>query len=401
MILESLFAQISSMYQEAKLDTERRAAHGEFFNIFNVIGLSSEEVRLHSSLIAELLNPKGSHGLGNIFLKEFLKILDIPTDYIDIKHCSQEKITERNIGRITYTDTDGGRIDIIIEDGNHAIIIENKIYAEDQKNQLLRYYNYGSKKFPNGFKLIYLTLDGHDASSYSLGNKKYECLNISYENEIIDWLGTCYEKAEDKPLVRSVIKQYCELVKQLTNTDMDQNYKKDLMSLILKPEYVIYVGEILKLQYDWMEELINDNIWKPLEEYAHSRGMRFEKEEERGVETGAYIYKKEWNYYGIFIKSDRRYDWNDMYVGISWYKNPNRKNKICKKDYHKLDCLSESPCDGWPYGWEYLPDSPENNFRNWSYYITEEIVSGKVFNYIKNKFDEILIEMEDNQLLML
>lgn len=398
MIIESLLRQISCLYQKAKLDTDRRTKQGEFFNIFNVIGLSSEEVRLHSAFIAELLNPKGSHGVGNVFLKEFLKILDIPTDYIDIKHCSPDKITERNIGRIT--DSEGGKIDIIIEDGNHAIIIENKIYAEDQKKQLLRYHNYGNKMFPNGFKLIYLTLDGHDASSYSLGNKEYECLNISYEDEIIDWLGICYEIAENKPLVRSVIKQYCELVKQLTNTDMDTNYKDDLMSLILKPENVISVGEILKLQYDWMEKLINDNIWKPLEEYAHSKGMRFEKEVERGVETGAYIYKKEWSYYGIFIKSDRRYDWNDMYVGISWYNNPNRKNKICKKDYHKLECLRESPCDGWPYGWEYLPDNPEKNFRNWSYYITEEIVSRKVFNYIKNKFEEILIEMEDNQWLM-
>ena len=400
MILESLFAQISSMYQESKLDTERRAAHGEFFNIFNVIGLSSEEVRLHSSLIAELLNPKGSHGLGNIFLKEFLKILDIPTDYIDVKHCSQEKITERNIGRITDTDTDGGRIDIIIEDGNHAIIIENKIYAEDQKNQLLRYYNYGSKKFPNGFKLIYLTLDGHDASSYSLGNKEYECFNLSYEDEIIDWLGICYELAEDKPLVRSVIKQYCELIKQLTNTDMDTNYKEKLMSLILKPENVISVGEILKVQGDWESAIIDKYIWKPLEEYAQSKDMKFGKDAEYG-ESGAWIYKKDWKYYGLFIWTTRHYDWYNMQVGISWFEKPNRKNKICKKNFHKLECLNESPCDDWPYGWEYLPDNPKKNFRNWSYYITEEIVSGKVFNYIKKKFDEIMIEIEDNQLPML
>ena len=128
--------------------------------------------------------------------------------------------------------------------------------------------------------------------------------------------------------------------------------------------------------------------------------MKFEKEVEHGVETGAYIYKEEWEYYGLFIRTDRKNDWNDMYIGVSWYKSPNRKNKIFKKDFHKLECLSDSSCNNWPYGSEYLPDNPENNFRNWSYYITEEIVSGKVSNYIMNKFEEILSELEEQKLPM-
>lgn len=263
----------------------------------------------------------------------------------------------------------------------------------------MRYHNYGNKKFPNGFKLVYLTLDGHEASNNSLGNKEYECLNISYENEIIEWLDICYEIAEDKPLVQPVIKQYCELIKQLTYTDMDTNYKERLKSLILKPENVISVGEILKLQYDWMEELLNEYIWKPLEEYAHSKGMIFEKDKENEIETGACIYKEEWEHYGLFIRTDRRNDWNDMYIGISWHKAPNKKNKIYKKDRHILKSLKVSPSDkwpDWPYGWEYLHD----DIRNWNYYITKEIVSKEVFNYIKNKFEEIMLELEEQKFPM-
>lgn len=384
-----LLKEISSLYQESKLDKKRRTEQGEFFNIFNVVGLCSEEVRLHSAFIAELLNPKGSHGVGDLFLKEFLSIIDTPLDYININSLSQKEITERYIGRIT--DTEGGKIDIIIEDGNHAIIIENKIYARDQKRQLLRYYNYGNKRFPNGFKLIYLTLDGHEASSYSLGNKEYECLNISYKDEIIEWLDICSEIAEDKPLVQPVIKQYSELIKQLTYSDMDTNYKENLMSLILKPENINAVGEILKLQGDWEAEIIDRYIWKSLENYAHSKNMLFDS-----GESGAWLYKEEWKYYALFIWTERKYDWNNMYIGVSWYEEPNRKNKICKKDYLKLECLRESPCDGWPYGWEYLPEG----IRNWGYYITEEIVSGKVFNFIKDKFEDILIEIEQKERVM-
>ena len=391
--MESLLSNISQLYNESIIDAARRTEQGEFFNIFNIIGLRSEEVRLHSAFIAELLNPKGSHGTGYRFLQAFLEIVGIPDGYLDLVHCSQN-ITERSIGRTTKTE--GGRIDIIIEDGNHAVIIENKIYAIDQKNQLLRYHNYGAKHFPKGFTLIYLTLDGHDADSSSLGDKSIDYLTISYEHEIRKWLDKCFEIAEGKSLSQSVIKQYCELVKQLTYTDMDQNYKNKLMSLILKPENVISVGEILKVQEDWREELIEEYVWNPLEKYAQSKGMIFDKDLEYGGETGAWIYKKEWNYYALFIWTDRKYDWKDMYVGISWYEEPKRKNKICKKDYHPLSCLHEPPCDKWPYGWEYLPDE----IRNWGYNITEQLVNGDVFVFIKDKFEEIIQELEEKELVM-
>ena len=91
--------------------------------------------------------------------KEFLVAIGPKRDYIS--KCNTN-IVERDIGR--RTETTGGRIDIILEDGEHAIIIENKIYATDQHHQLLRYNNYGKQRFPKGFKLIYLTLDGHEAS---------------------------------------------------------------------------------------------------------------------------------------------------------------------------------------------------------------------------------------------
>ena len=61
-----------------------------------------------------------------------------------------------------------------MEDGEYAIIIENKIYAIDQYHQLLRYNNYGKQRFPKGFKLIYLTLDGHEASKDSLGDNEID-----------------------------------------------------------------------------------------------------------------------------------------------------------------------------------------------------------------------------------
>lgn len=133
---------------------------GENFNVFRVLGLTSNEVRTHSAFIAELLNPKGSHGCIDTFLKLFNERLrssineqikessennNILLDRID-KFSSSDKcnaFVEYYIGQINEDSTIGGRIDILLRDQNNLeIIIENKIYAYEQDNQLIRYYNY-------------------------------------------------------------------------------------------------------------------------------------------------------------------------------------------------------------------------------------------------------------------
>lgn len=113
--------------QRAK-DLERKE-HGDFFNIFNIIHLESDEVRLHSAILAELLNYRGSHGAGDAFLKAFLTSINLPEDYLK----QGNVFVELPIGK--KIETSGGRIDIIIENGQHAVIIENKIYAGDQDKQ--------------------------------------------------------------------------------------------------------------------------------------------------------------------------------------------------------------------------------------------------------------------------
>lgn len=392
--IDKMLADITELYKKEKLEEARKRKEGEYFNVFNTIGLWSEEVRLHSSFIAELLNPKGSHGLAQRFLHAFLEEIDLPNDYVDWRHCSND-IVERVIGPVT--ETEGGRIDIIIEDGHHAIIIENKIYAGDQHHQLLRYHNYGKKKFPKGFVLVYLTLDGHEAGECSIGEKELEHKTISYEHTIIHWLEKCYAIAEGKPLVQSVIKQYCELIKQLTNTDMDTKYKEKLMAVTLDPENVIAVGEILRIQNEWMDAVYEKYIWKPLEEFAKTKGMKYGMTNEDGEEGGAWIYREEWKHYGLFVWTERKHDWYDMFVGVSWYEEPNRKNKLFKKDYRQLNCLnSGKQSEGWPYGWEYLPD----DIRHWGSNITEEIVEQKVFEYIKTKFEQMIAEIDERGLPM-
>lgn len=388
--ITTMLNSISKRHEQQKKLEEKKREQGDFFNVFNTIGLRTEEVRLHSAFIAELLNPKGSHGLSQRFLQAFLEVIGVQDDYFDYRHCPCGIITERRIG--PKTEIEGGQIDIIIEDGKHAIIIENKIYAGDQTNQMFRYNNYGRKKFSDGYKLLYLTLDGHKPDKCSVRNAKFDYKTISYGNEIAEWLEKCYTISEGKPLVQSVIKQYCELVKQITNTDMDTTYKNNLMSIMLAPENVTAVGEVLQLQDEWFSRVLDEYIWKPLESFAKSIGMRFGKSD-----GAAWIYREEWQYYKLFIWTDSNCC-RDMYVGVSWYEDkPGRKNLIFKKDWHQLNCLTSlEPNEEWPYGREYLPD----DIRGWGYFNIDKIVNKEVFNYIKKKFEEMISEIDELQLRM-
>lgn len=45
---------------------------GDNYNLFKVIGLTSEEVRIHSAFLANLLNPQAEHGQKSKFSETFL-----------------------------------------------------------------------------------------------------------------------------------------------------------------------------------------------------------------------------------------------------------------------------------------------------------------------------------------
>ena len=149
--------KLVSAYDVKRKEIERiQEESGHNYNIFNTLQLASSEVRLHSSIIASLLC-HDKHGAKDAFLKEFLRIPKIAGTFQNQSlgfDCSQAMVeVEKYIGPLT--ETTGGRIDIYLSDGNNSIIVENKIYANDQKNQLLRYHNFNEKSI-----LLYLTLDG-------------------------------------------------------------------------------------------------------------------------------------------------------------------------------------------------------------------------------------------------
>tara|TARA_R110000868_G_scaffold146772_2_gene367767 strand:- start:6353 stop:7828 length:1476 start_codon:yes stop_codon:yes gene_type:complete len=273
---------------------------GENFNIFQVMGMESNEVKTHSAIIGHLLDPNGSHGLGCKPLELFLKQITPIYNKEELKE-EEEKIlsgfklntqsckakVEDHIGKINEEGTEGGRIDIVIKDHlNNAILIENKIYAREQLNQLYRY----KKRYPNA-PILFLTLDGKDAESIEDSKSKKNTRTeeseesdlltkvigegankltlkqdedyflVSYEKDILQWIENCLKEAVKFPMLREVLQQYIYLIKKLTNQTLNTELKMEISDLI--KDNFLAAAEIDRNFNSVKNNILND-LWNEL-----------------------------------------------------------------------------------------------------------------------------------------
>ena len=353
---------------------------GENYNIFRILQMGSSEVRLHSAFIADLLNPKGNHGQDGAFLEIFLKPYGIT-------HMNSQTTTvepEVDIGVIT--ETEGGRIDILVEDDkkNH-VIIENKIYAADQPNQLLRYHNY-DKKAP----LFYLTLDGREPTAESCANDKNLLNNIiciSYSKDIIEWLEQCKKEAVDLPILRETIVQYIQLVKYLTNQSRKQLMSKEIANQILQSEETLtayfeainaiepVLNEIFKRLQGQLSKLDDEDI--------KLQGYNVKRTEKK---TGFKFHSKQLEEMNIEIAFEFGGNYsNYFYFGYRWIDQQKRNDKLAQSLFTE-------------FGKRFKGGKPEEDWlawANWNEYFNQDekfilVYNGIFCKAVKEKVAELI-----------
>ena len=313
----NILNQVRIVSQKIKEQRKEKFERGENYNIFNDLGFMSDEVHLHSMFLANLLNPKGSHGQRGKFLEAFLKMLHksfpaISADNLELDTANASVEVEKYIGR--QTDSEGGRIDIYLTDGKHSIIIENKIYAGDQHHQMLRYWNYGMSQkgddTEKSFVLIYLTLDGCSPSKESLGEdlKENDIVCLSYKNDIRGWLDRCVELASRTPLVRETINQYISTIDILTNNVMEDN--KELLDILSKEENLDAIYDIVNNKNAVVNRIVNEEFLPKLRILAKSKGLNMgDGCIENWMETsyaGLSFYNPQWKYLKLAFEFEHR-----------------------------------------------------------------------------------------------
>ena len=228
-------------FKKITVQWKEKEVRGEGFNIIEFInrfwGIWETK---HSQILGFLLNPRETHGQGDLFLKLFLEKLRIIEEKDKINSNDWTvKVEKRSNGR--------DQIDILIQSHRLgiSIAIENKSNgAKDQSHQLYRYWESAIYNFHNGNKekaldpkysrVVYLPKDGTPSLQTRTRMKDYkepypEILELedkeleldkqkgkiiscwTYYKDIRDWLVNCKNAIhEESNIIKHFIKNYIE-----------------------------------------------------------------------------------------------------------------------------------------------------------------------------------------------
>jgi hypothetical protein len=274
------------------------------YNIFKIARIRENE-RIVCRVIADLLNPGGSHYKGGVYLDIFWNLVS-PLFKGKAGQGRAPRLDPEKARVFTEYPACGRRIDILIEDGRVFIPLEVKIRARDQEDQVACYADFSRLK--NGedcrVPVLYLTLEGRKPKDPE--EKDYICL--SFGKHILEWLERCLARpeTEDAPPVREIIKQLVESVKSLCGYMEDEDMAKEISDLILQSEETVKAAlAIRSLETLDFDRQARNQFMGPVLEAVKKEVPEAEYQEE----------KKE-NWYAIYIPFKKEkyalwinYDW--------------------------------------------------------------------------------------------
>ena len=198
--------------------------------------VSQKEI-CHSSILADLLNPLGRHGLGRSFLDVFLK---------EIGCESFKDVTIRTEMPVLRILTDGygpRRIDICIINNNDVVIIENKLNNAQEQQCQLADYKAGLKH--EGFNVVKtVCLQGSNPNDIGADID----LSIMHLASLLDKVcGNCFELKSYIALLKNMgrkerMKEEVEKLLSLNNDTKDNPFAKvrDISRLFYNDEVSEY-----------------------------------------------------------------------------------------------------------------------------------------------------------------
>ncbi|MEZ2683766.1 hypothetical protein ACBQ20_02975 [Proteus vulgaris] len=332
-------------------------------NLVDVLNINENK---HSIILKKILNNKKDNEYKFIpsFLKRVLK-KEIIFNYKELK-----------------IKTEINRVDISIEDGFNAIIIESKVYnAPDQERQLERYIE---KFISNGYqeeKIFILYLTGNKKESYrpeSLGkykesNKVYFKLS-SFESEILTWLEKDVYPHINKnnKAFDSFVYQYKDSLKInfLNKHEEEKNKMNDKINDYILNEINVsknYIDDGI----DEIKKIINDT-----ELLRKNLNALLIREVERAFTLWGNKIKKDYpqlefsddnceineKYVGVLINYNKNKfsvaiekDSSNIYIGVKVhsYKEPGLNEEIAELLNNVFDTSYKIGVNYW-YGWKYI-----------------------------------------------
>lgn len=219
------------------------------FNPIRIMRMENMEIR-HSAILAWLLDPQESHGLGDNFLKAFLG---------EVLRGQDPKHTQISALDLIKTDLRDAEvrcewvnIDIFIHcpSQNWAFVIENKYWSRQRDGQLSRYVRKVERIYGGTNVGRNLVIQGIFLTQHKDELKKPEFATIEYVDicGILDRLLSQHDKPINEN-VRIFLNHYLEIIREATGMSKEQNDMKFLAKSLYRShkkvlDYVIRHGAV-------------------------------------------------------------------------------------------------------------------------------------------------------------
>ena len=298
------------------------------FSVFQYIDF--HEV-LMSTIFKDLLNPRGKHGQGSLFLDEFLSLLEIENPVLT------ERFSIITEALTSHLDSNR-RIDILLNWSNKfAIGIENKPYAIDQENQLSDYSKQLSKEFNDNYVLVFISNRPPDESSIEkdmlqslIEQNKY--VHIDF-NDIIKWLETSKGKVESQKIIYYIEDLIGQIKMDINN---ENKYNSELIEFLHNSEENIKATFEIVNSFDGLRTQIARNFVEELKNLLIKNGKEFEfnlEPKESSYRINLPINPEKWGEYscGLFD-----YEGDGLHYAINLGKDENNIQEQIAKELTNL-----------------------------------------------------------------
>ncbi len=429
--LERFFNELAPRLEAARtVERELDRQLARQFNAFDY--LRPDELRL-SKMIGDLLDLKGPHGQGHVFLRllldkvGFARGADLRNSHVDVELRMENQRRRLDIA----VDVGGGR---------HCLAIENKPFAGDQKDQIKDYLDGLREKYVDRFLLIYLSPRGEAPSDYSgvkptdlqdeagnpvktfrimpyhraedgAGDDDFEPFRTGFG--LADWLRECREHCDVERL-RWFLREaetFCE--RRFGGSAMTTGERKIVKDFLLADDRnwataCAIQGALPEIAAAVRRQFLKTIANRLTTELEYTSGWEYS---DKAWQSWVQAYLPQWREYQnaeipersrtcLSLEAGQRQG-NGWYIGI---RSPLPKTKMTGDDLRRRERIDERlagvskngmSSSWWPW-YEFVVDE----YRNWDLLIPDlrresqqdgggKITGGKITDYFVNKFVEI------------
>ncbi|MDH5782246.1 MAG: PD-(D/E)XK nuclease family protein [Candidatus Bathyarchaeota archaeon] len=240
-IIESAWSERKSRFEEFVVRAKKLSKKLRKFNILDTLGVTRRE-HSHTHVISWLLNPMGTHGFRDAFLRAFMERLGLAE--LDVKGADVRPFQRSQ---------DGFEVDITVENPAIFMIIENKITHKAGKPQLSREFSQFNPKDGREFIPVYLTPFNEEIAPH----KEFKLVRYTDVAEMIEELLQACRHEDEKIF----LKHYITKLRELTMSEFKAFSEKSKLYL----KYYEVIQDFVQA-FDKDKERLFDAIIKGIEE---------------------------------------------------------------------------------------------------------------------------------------